>query len=195
MAKDAESILRSTSKISSDLIPTARDFKEAASYRAEDYQGCKIKRVMLVVPPGSIELEFGRLATAGAELPWLGMAYVAGAVRKAGHQVFLRDYEVEGKSWDTVRQDIITFNPDVISTAGFINNMDRCLKLFEIGKKFNPKVLTVLGGPQATIFPDDAIQSEHLDFLVLSESEISFTRLVSFFMNGPFGVALSAMPC
>ncbi len=180
MATYTDSILRSTSEISNDLIPTARDFKQEAVFRPEDFLGCKKKRVMFIVPPGSIEMEFGRLATAGAELPWLGMAYVAGAVRQVGHQVFLRDYEVEGKSWDAVSQDIITFQPDVVTTAGFINNMDRCLKVFEIAKKINHNILTVLGGPQATIFPDDAIKSENLDFLVISESEISFTRLVSY---------------
>jgi radical SAM superfamily enzyme YgiQ (UPF0313 family) len=154
--------------------------KEGAVFRAEDFAGSKKKQVMLVVPPSSIEAEFGRLASAGAELPWLGMAYVAAAVRAAGHRVYLRDYDVEGKGWDIVRQDIARVKPDVIATAGFINNMDRCLKVFEIAKSVDPKIITVLGGPQATIFPDDAIQSPSLDFLTLSESEISFTRLVSY---------------
>jgi len=175
-----KSILKSTSEISNDLIPTARDFKQEISFSPEDFLGCKKKKVMFIVPPGSIEMEFGRLSTAGGELPWLGMAYVAAAVRKVGHQVFLRDYEVEGKSWDAVHSDIVSFDPDVVTTAGFINNMDRCLKLFDIAKSANPKIITVLGGPQATIFPDDAIKSSNLDFLTISESEISFTRLVSF---------------
>lgn len=175
-----KAILRSTSQITDDLIPTARDFLQSENFKPEEFLGCRKKKVMFVVPPGSMEVEFGRLATAGAELPWLGMAYVAAAVRKVGHQVFLRDYEVERAGWDAVGQDIRGFAPDVISTAGFINNMDRCLKVFEIAKQINPKILTVLGGPQATIFPDDAIQSMHLDALVISEAEIAFTRLVSY---------------
>lgn len=175
-----QSILKSTSQISNDLIPTARDFKQEATFRPDEFNGCKKKKIMFVVPPGSMESEFGRLATAGAELPWLGMAYVSSAVRKIGHQVFLRDYEVERLSWDALYSDIVSFQPDIITTAGFINNMDRCLKVFEIAKRINHNIFTVLGGPQATIFPDDAIKSPHLDFLTISESEISFTRLASY---------------
>lgn len=180
MTDPQKSSISTSSSLSPQLIPSARDFKEEAVFRPEEFAGCKKKRVMLVVPPGSIEAEFGRLASAGAELPWLGMAYVAAAVRKAGHLIFLRDYEVENKGWDTVAQDIREVRPDVVATAGFINNMDRCLKIFEIAKSLDPRIVTVLGGPQATIFPDDAIQSPHLDFLTISESEISFTRLVSY---------------
>ncbi|MBN1689171.1 MAG: radical SAM protein [Candidatus Omnitrophica bacterium] len=135
---------------------------------------------MLVVPPSTLETEFGRLASAGAELPLLGMAYIASAIRKIGHPIFLKDYYAEAQSWDSVERDIVIFQPDVIATAGFINNMDRCLKLFEIAKRVNPKIVTVLGGPQASIFPDDAMQSPHLDCLTTSESEISFSRLVSY---------------
>lgn len=176
----SDNMLKSSSEVSKDLIPTARDFKQAVAFNPVDFAGCKKKRVMFIVPPGSIELEFGRLSTAGGELPWLGMAYVAAAVRKVGHTVFLRDYEVEGKSWDAVKADIVSYQPDVVTTAGFINNMDRCLKVFELAKNINCKIVTVLGGPQATIFPDDAVKSKYLDFLTISESEISFTRLVSY---------------
>ncbi len=176
----SENILKSSSEVSKDLIPTARDFKQGVAFNPAEFAGCKKKRVMFIVPPGSIELEFGRLSTASAELPWLGMAYVAAAVRQVGHKVFLRDYEAEGKSWDAIKADIISYQPDVVTTAGFINNMDRCLKVFELAKTIDPKIRTVLGGPQATIFPDDAIKSEYLDFLTISESEISFTRLVSY---------------
>ena len=42
----------------------------------------------------------------------------------------------------------------VVGMALFVNNVDRCLKVAEIAKSVSPRTKVVMGGPQATIFPE-----------------------------------------
>lgn len=162
------------------FLPSARDFRSHVKFDGKEFRGSKGKRILFVVPPGSLEMNFGKLSAAGAELPWLGMAYVAAAARAAGHDVHLRDYEVMGQGYDRLAADIAELQPDLVATAVFINNVDRCLKVCEVAKSIDRRIRTVLGGPQATIFPDEFNGLSDVDFVLISESEISFARLASF---------------
>src|SRR5437588_3698692 len=81
------------------LMPSARDFRAHVKFDPSEFRPSRRKKVLFVVPPGTLEMNYGRLSAAGAELPWLGMGYVAGATRAAGHEVYLVDYEVTGRGY------------------------------------------------------------------------------------------------
>ena len=164
-------------------VPDPRELlQKGVVFRPEEFRGPR-RRVLFVVPPGSVEMNYGRLASAATELPWLGMAYVASAARITGHDVRVVDYEIFHQGYEVVARDIADFEPDVVALALFINNVDRCLRVARIAKEFNPKMRVVLGGPQATIFPDQTITHDDVDAIVISEAEISFCRLLSAFEN------------
>src|SRR5260370_42706854 len=110
------------------LIPSAFDFRQNVRFDPAGLRGERARTILFAVPPGPLERNFGKLPAAGAELPWLGMAYVAAAAREAGHTVHLRDYEVRRQGYDAVAADIRSLQPDVVATAVFINNVDRCVK-------------------------------------------------------------------
>ena len=137
------------------------------------------KRVLLVVPPGTVEESYGRLSSAAGELPMLGLAYIASAVREQGHAVEIIDYEVNDWPIDRVENDIREFNPDVIGMTAYITNMKRCARVAKIAKSVNPEIVTILGGPQVTIFPEEAFHSEAIDMIVLSEGEIIIRNVLN----------------
>lgn len=162
------------------LFPSGKDFRQHIRFDPDEFKDGTSKRILFVVPPGTLEMNYGALSSAGGELPWLGMAYVAAAARAAGHHVHLRDYEVLGLGYEHLAADIRDFKPEVIATAVFINNTDRCIKMCRVAKAIDPAIKTVLGGPQATIFPDEFSDARDVDFVIISEAEISFTRLASY---------------
>ncbi|MBI4520064.1 MAG: radical SAM protein [Gemmatimonadetes bacterium] len=161
-------------------LPSAFDFRQRVRFDATAFRDGRPKTILFVVPPGSLAMNFGKLSAAGAELPWLGMAYVAAAARRAGHVVHVRDYEVERLGFDAVAADIRRLQPDLVATAAFINNVDRCLTLCQLVKSIAPRTRTVIGGPQATIFPHELDNATDVDFVLISESEISFCRLAAY---------------
>ena len=130
------------------------------------------RRVLFVIPPGSVEENYGRMAAAATELPWLGMAYVASAARESGHVVKVIDCEALRTDWNSVEEEIAEFNPDIVAMALFINNVDRCLRVAQLTKATNKTIKVVMGGPQATIFPDQTIGHNDVDVIVISEAVI-----------------------
>ncbi|MAM68654.1 MAG: hypothetical protein CMM12_07840 [Rhodospirillaceae bacterium] len=137
------------------------------------------KRVLLIVPPGTVEESYGRLSSAAGELPMLGLAYIASALRDQGHVVAIIDYEVNDWPIDQVEGDIRDFAPDVVGMTAYITNMRRCARVASIAKDVNPDIVTILGGPQVTIFPDEAFHADSIDMIVLSEGEIIIRNVMN----------------
>ena len=137
------------------------------------------KRVLLIVPPGAVEESYGRLSSAAGELPMLGLAYIAASIREQGHEVKIIDYEVNDWPISKVEGDIREYRPDVVGMTAYITNMKRCTRVAAIAKKVNSKIVTILGGPQVTIFPEEAFQVEAIDMIVLSEGEIIIRNVLN----------------
>ncbi|MEW6532129.1 MAG: radical SAM protein [Thermodesulfobacteriota bacterium] len=148
------------------------------SFDPGTYRDAKKRRVLFVIPPQRIEEHYGRLADVGARLPWLGLTYVIAAVRDAGHDVRLVDCEVEDLTVNDLYRIVQEFDPDVIGASAVITNVSRCFAAMEAAKRAKPEVLTVLGGPQITIFPEQALKNPAVDMIVLSEGEITMCEIL-----------------
>jgi anaerobic magnesium-protoporphyrin IX monomethyl ester cyclase len=137
------------------------------------------RRVLLIVPPGTVEESYGRLSAAAGELPMLGLAFIAASLRDQGHEVKVIDYEVNRWPMSKVAEDIKAYRPDVVGMTAYITNMLRCSKVAEVAKRADPDITVVIGGPQVTIFPEEAFTSPYFDMIVLSEGEIVVRNLMN----------------
>lgn len=174
-----------TSRIMDSKPLMAKDlFDGQVSFKPEELRPEKPLKLFFVAPPGSLLLDYGKLATVATELPWLGMAYAAAAARAAGHDVVLQDYQATREGYDAVERDIRGVQPDVVLMANFITNTERCLKVAEIAKSVNPATKVIFGGPQPTIFPEQSIDHDLVDVVTYRESEISLARLLQCLNDG-----------
>jgi anaerobic magnesium-protoporphyrin IX monomethyl ester cyclase len=137
------------------------------------------RRALLVVPPGTMEEHVGRLSGAAGELPMLGLAFIAAALRDQGHHVRIIDYEVNGLPMSRVEKDVREFKPDLVGMTAYITNMRRCGTVAGIVKSINPRCTVILGGPQVTIFPEEAFLCPHVDMIALSEGEIIIRNVMN----------------
>lgn len=137
------------------------------------------KRVLLIVPPGTMEEHVGRLSGAAGELPMLGLAYIAAALRDQGHHVKIVDYEVNARPMSEVAGDIRAFRPDLVGMTAYITNMRRCASVAHITKQVDPAIKVVLGGPQVTLFPEEAFESPDIDIVAFSEGEIVIRNVMN----------------
>lgn len=137
------------------------------------------KRVLLITPPGTLEEHVGRLSGAAGELPMLGLAFIASALRDQGHDVKVIDYEVNGWPMSQVAADIEAFSPDIVGMTAYITNMRRCASVAHIIKQYSENITVVLGGPQVTIFPEEGFQCPDIDLIVLSEGEIVIRNVMN----------------
>ena len=137
------------------------------------------RRVLLIVPPSTAEEHVGRLSGAAGELPMLGLAFIAAALRDQGHEVRVIDYEVNGWQMPRVADDVRAFKPDLVGMTAYITNMQRCGTVAKIVKECDPNCTVILGGPQVTIFPDEAFVCPHVDMIALSEGEIIIRNVMN----------------
>ncbi len=141
------------------------------------------KKILLIVPPGTLEESYGRLSAAAGELPMLGLAFIAASLRDQGHQVKIIDYEVTHLPLSSVRPDIEAFNPDVVGMTVYITNMRRCAAVARIVKEVNSETPVIFGGPQVSIFPEEGFKSPDVDLIVLSEGEIVIRNVMNALHN------------
>lgn len=123
----------------------------------------------------------------------LGVSYVAGAARTAGHEVELLDLcfspDIQGDIDGAVRR----FAPELIGVS--IRNVDNLT--FPSSVSYLPEIETavaalkrvsrapiVAGGPGFSIFPEQLLSFLDLEFGIIGEGEETFCRLAQHLGNG-----------
>jgi radical SAM superfamily enzyme YgiQ (UPF0313 family) len=130
----------------------------------------------------------------------LGLACVAAATQKAGHDVAMVDLMTEKDTWSVLKETIEGFRPDMIGIS--VRNIDdqnmenpRFLldpvKEIIAGCRSLSEATIVLGGAGYSIFPESALSFLDADMGIQGEGEVVFPDLIER-MQG--GTSLSGLP-
>lgn len=112
--------------------------------------------------------------------PPLGMAFLAGALENAGHEVQLLDYVVYPYSKENLRQALNRFQPSVIGVTAVTMSFPAGAEVIRDAKDIDPDVLTVMGGPHVTFRAEKTLEElPELDAAVLGEGEETLIELVA----------------
>lgn len=141
-------------------------------------------KILLVVPPADREKEYGKLKDSRPQYPSLGLSYIAAVGRRDGCEVRVVDCDVEEQDEQAVDDAVKDFRPDLIGMQTFCSTITRCHTIAERAKKIDPSIQVVLGGVQATLFPEDALGPGAVDFVVRGEGETIFSRLLKALPSG-----------
>jgi radical SAM superfamily enzyme YgiQ (UPF0313 family) len=120
--------------------------------------------------------------------PPLGLCYVAAASEAAGHEVQVLDLCFAARNVrDRLDRVIGTFRPELVGIS--IRNIDNVNMLHPVA--FVPEIVDiamhiraatraplVLGGSGASLMPEEVLRSLGADFIVVSDGEESFVRLL-----------------
>lgn len=82
----------------------------------------------------------------------LGIECVATALKELGHEILLVDFMLEPHT--TVLQYINSFSPDAVGITSQCTDVENVLKIAKEVKTVNRQIPVVVGGVQATCFPD-----------------------------------------
>ena len=139
-------------------------------------------KILLINPPQSF---YPGSDLISGNLP-LGLMYVAAVLDKSGYQVEILDsfmadatsrmvegtVEV-GMPSDKIKKEIRKRKPDVVGIANpFSTQVEHAKKVADIAKEVDPEILTVVGGPHATVVPEKFLEeSRSVDVAVIGEGE------------------------
>jgi len=107
----------------------------------------------------------------GIRVPPLGLLYVGGALRQAGHEVKL------DLSEDTDNQEKIDFSDaEIVGITSTTSQFKKAMKIAKQAKDYGKKVM--MGGPHPTSSPEETLKSGYVDFVVRSEGEATAVELL-----------------
>jgi radical SAM superfamily enzyme YgiQ (UPF0313 family) len=111
------------------------------------------------------------------ELPPLGLAYIASVLETAGHQVKIFDNCASNLTSDEFRQKISEFSPVLAGITAMTPTLFGALESARIAKQAG--AVTVLGGPQLSIYPKETVAYPDVDYGISGEGEYAMLELVN----------------
>ena len=130
-------------------------------------------RVTLVNPPYPINPHVHM------PFPQLGLGYLAAVLEENQYEVDVIDCQALYINYDEFKREISKRQPDIVGLTSITLTYKSALHLAKIVKELHPNCLTVLGGPHATFWDEEALQEcPHLDVVVRKEGEYTLLELV-----------------
>jgi anaerobic magnesium-protoporphyrin IX monomethyl ester cyclase len=145
-------------------------------------------KVLLINPPQTFYP--GSEQPAG-NLP-IGLMYIAAVLKKAGYIVEILDafmadcvFQDNGETinvglpFDQIKQEIARRKPDIVGISGpFTSQIGNAIKISNLVKQVNPKILTVVGGPHVTLMPKEFLEeATNFDVAVVGEGEYAMLEI------------------
>jgi anaerobic magnesium-protoporphyrin IX monomethyl ester cyclase len=110
--------------------------------------------------------------------PSLGILYLASSLEGEGHEVSIVDAQVDELEYGDIKNKVSSINPDVVGVTAMSFTLIDCLLTAETVKQVDDGIKVVFGGPHPTIYPDETVKLEHVDYAVIGEGEHTMVKLV-----------------
>ena len=108
----------------------------------------------------------------------MGVAYIASLLRKSGHQVRIKDFEVERFSKRVIFDLVDEFRPNLAGVSFRTPSFNSAKIVCSILKERMRSLPIVLGGPHATAFPKETLKATGADMVVRGEGEFATLEII-----------------
>ncbi len=127
----------------------------------------------------------------GRRFPPLGLAYVAGALEKAGFQVEVLDNYLLKKPIEDVKQEVKRLAPEMLGmTCGSVTYR-RCIETAKAVKAVLPACKVVVGGWHPSYLPESMLEHPAIDYVVMGEGERAIVELAKSITKGEDNSAIA----
>ncbi len=117
----------------------------------------------------------------GESYPPVGLGYVATALRKSGHTVYILDCLKNNYNYESFIRNVKKVLPDIVGISVFSISVPYVNKMINMIKNEVPNVIIVLGGPHVSSLPERILNHfERADFAIRGEGEIPMRRLADY---------------
>lgn len=110
------------------------------------------------------------------------LAHLAGYLReKRNVSIKVLDAKYERLNFKDVIEVVKEFNPDIVGLTAFTSEIKPAAYQAALIKKFNPNIITIVGGVHVTTLPEETLREfPFFDIGVVGEGEITLTELCDF---------------
>ena len=128
-------------------------------------------RVLLVYPPSQSLYGLPRF-------PMVGLTYLGTVLKKNGIDVEVLDMRIPRYNYRILKGKIRSFDPDIVGVGSSSFDFPNAKKVLKLVKKVNSSTRTVLGGPHASICPEDVSKEKEINYVFLGEGEEEFIKFL-----------------
>ncbi len=138
-----------------------------------------MKKVLLITPPYDALERGGRMASIAADLPSLGLLYIAAFLRSNGHEVHLYDAQAQKGTAKQILQIIKATRFDVVGISSTTPSITRAGAIAHLIKDNCPDVTVLIGGAHTSAVPEETLACySAIDAAVVGEGEITLMELL-----------------
>ena len=112
----------------------------------------------------------------------LGIAYLTAALRAAGFKAVLRD--LHDFDWEEVHDLLAASQADMVGISCFTFERVNALRTAAVARHALPGATVVMGGPHATLFPEQVLGRGVVDVVALGEAEETIVELAACLARG-----------
>lgn len=111
--------------------------------------------------------------------PPLGLLYLVSSLKHNGfNNVYLKDLTFSENTEETVKKIIEQKKPAMIGITANSHDRFEAFDLIKLVKKIKSDIVTILGGPHATLCPEETIKNiPELDILVVGDGEFAIIEI------------------
>jgi anaerobic magnesium-protoporphyrin IX monomethyl ester cyclase len=139
-------------------------------------QGCGVAscwlismRVLLLSTPHPLE---------ESPLPPLSLSYLAGVLAQEGIEVKILDFLVTHYRSRKLRKELEEYRPQIVGATCVTLNYPIARRMLKVCKAFDPRILTIIGGPHVTFaLQETLLSSPWIDAIVIGEGERTVIEL------------------
>jgi radical SAM superfamily enzyme YgiQ (UPF0313 family) len=112
-------------------------------------------------------------------MPPLGLMYLAAYLEKySNHQVNILDCQVLRYNLEKLKEEITKIKPDVVGITAMTFTLLDVIKAVKAIKEIDPNIKVILGGPHVHIYPEETLNINGVDYVVIGEGEIPLKNLL-----------------
>ena len=140
-------------------------------------------KVLLINPPftgmGGVEGHGGSAAP-------LGLGYIASYSLKFHPEYEFHFFDAEGlrKSFDEIKAEVSRIRPNVVAVNMTTPSYGHTVKVTDVTKEAGSNIITVVGGPHPSAFPEEVIRESSIDACISGEGELTFLKFLEVIDKG-----------
>lgn len=110
--------------------------------------------------------------------PSLGIAMLSAVAREAGAETALCDMSFASKPFEHLRESIRSFKPDAVSITVVTPQIKAVIEACPVIRETDPGVYLMIGGPHATVLPEETLTTTGADLVYAGEGELAMKLLL-----------------
>ena len=143
--------------------------------------------IVLINPPilvDEVMRDFEKFERMRGLYPPLGLLSIAAVAEQMGHKVAVVDCDAEDDHMQRIRNLCESLHPDMVGLYAFTWNYRGAARLAALVKSMCPEIKALLGGPNATSFPEQSLRFGDFDIVVMGEGEETIKELLDVLKGG-----------